>query len=782
MSIKFSTIRRGERGDEPLKNIMKLFRKREKNDSAKRDEGKKLLKRCTSSFRYHLIPVLCIVLILFSFLYLSDNQKSNRLLASFKNRYKLGDLVSENVYAPVNISYIDEEKTAELREEITKDASPLFMKSFMQTENNIVKVNAVFDSFTKTREDARNVRARYKLDSIGDDFIKYIFSNTSAWRTTFASLGKEGAKNILENGLFDGKQLNLCKEKGYSKIIVVDSLPTLKNDLVFDHKSIEECYYIEDIDKQIKPFFNEYKGTFNIQEITSAISTIYKLILTPNVEYDKDATNLYIQELKEKVYPVVVRISRGELIIQKDTVVTQNTLNQLEKISKSSSTYSLNQKVMMVVFIAAILVAMYIFFLYAMRKDKRKYLYLNIIYISSAVFIVFTTIAKPWFAFLGISTYDLLIPQFFVPLLVYMLTTKRSLGLGTTIMIAGVLSLFPFSGSYSLIRYFISGVLSVMFLYYSPSKLEKFMNYVLVFVLDQFITLVTLAMEGFAFKSVLLGVFIAAIVFIIGQVLVVLFSLILEKVLNLPTPSRLTELYNHKTPLMEKFEQTCPGSYDHVMAVEKLAEAASDELHFNTPLVKLASLYHDIGKMEHPLYFVENQTEGNKHDDISTELSVAMIRSHVTLGVKMARDAHLPQEVIDIIGQHHGNDTINYFYYEAQRNMETQGGQKEDVNESDYAYRAEPPETREAALVMLADISEAATRSAKKSFRMKNEVLNEEAIHKILNGLFLSKIKNGQLTDSGLTLGDMATIEDVFTTKLVGINHSRIEYKKPDEK
>ena len=148
----------------------------------------------------------------------------------------------------------------------------------------------------------------------------------------------------------------------------------------------------------------------------------------------------------------------------------------------------------------------------------------------------------------------------------------------------------------------------------------------------------------------------------------------------------------------------------------------------------------------------------------------------------MARDAHLPQEVIDIIGQHHGNDTINYFYYEAQRNMETQGGQKEDVNEADYAYRAEPPETREAALVMLADISEAATRSAKKSFRMKNEVLNEEAIHKILNGLFLSKIKNGQLTDSGLTLGDMATIEDVFTTKLVGINHSRIEYKKPDEK
>ena len=87
---------------------MKLFRKREKNDSAKKDEGKKLLKRCTSSFRYHLIPVLCIVLILFSFLYLSDNQKSNRLLASFKNRYKLGDLVSENVYAPVNISYIDE--------------------------------------------------------------------------------------------------------------------------------------------------------------------------------------------------------------------------------------------------------------------------------------------------------------------------------------------------------------------------------------------------------------------------------------------------------------------------------------------------------------------------------------------------------------------------------------------------------------------------------------------------------------------------------------------------
>ena len=761
---------------------MKIFKKKEKKDGDEHNGRVNVFFKSSLSFlKTQIVPIICTIAIVLSFLYLSDNQKSNRLLASFRNRYKLGDLINENIYAPTYISYIDEERTTELREEQTKNVSPIFMRSFVKTENNIINVNTIFDSFLTTKDEARRTRNNLDLN-IGNDFIDYVFSKPNAWKETFVSLGKESAKNVVENGLFDKKQLDDCEEKGYTEIIVVDTLPSINDDLHLEHRKIRSSYVKERLDNLLQPFFNEYKGTYNNIEMSSAICTLLKLILTPTVEYDKNATNIYIQEIKEKIMPVVVRINKGELIIQKDTVVTQNTLNQLKKISESATKYNVNQKVMMVVFMVVLIIAMYIYFLTALKNNSRKSIFINIIFISFAIFVFVFTLIRPWVAFLGVSTYDLFIPQFFVPLLIFMLTGKRNISICTALMISGVLSFFPFSGSYSLIRYFTSGVFSILFLYYTPSKFEKILNYLLVFVLDQFVTLVTLAMEGFGFKSVLVGVFVTSVVFIIGQVLVVIASVILEKTLNLPTPNRLTELYNLKTPLLEKFEQTCPGSYDHVMAVEKLAEAASDALHLNTPLVKLASLYHDVGKMEHPLYFIENQIEGNKHDDISAELSVAMIRSHVTLGVRMAKEAHLPDEVVDIIGQHHGNDTINYFYYEAQRNMEAKGGQKEDVNESNYAYRAQPPQTKEAALVMLADISEAATRSAKKSYAKKNETINEDVIHKLIHSLFMQKIENQQLTDSGLTIGDINVIENVFTTKLVGINHSRIEYKKPDEK
>lgn len=724
-----------------------------------------------------IVPIICIAAVVSSFIYLVQNHVSNRVVASFENRYKIGDLVNDNVYAPVSITYIDEEETETLRNKKVALSTPIFTRSFIKTQNNIVRANTVFDTFSLDETNAKNSFS--KMDFIvSDKIINNVYSKTESWRRVFVQLGKEVANKIISDGLFDNTELYDMSRSGFKTIVVYedDTYDMRMVDKVY--KSIPFCYTPQRLKEQIAPFFMQYHGPYGDDEMRDIISLLISDIILPNVEYNREATNIYFQEVKESVPNVVVEIKKGDLIVQKDTVVTTKTISLLSKISEGSARYTTIQRIVIIIFIVATLLTAYLILNIWLKDNDRKKLYMNLFFISLALYIIILSVAQPLLSFIKIATYDLLIPMFIVPLMLSLLTGNKKIGYLAAGTVAAILEFFPFSGIYSVIRYFLSGVLSVTFIYYTNSRMEKMMNYLLVLVLEQFVSIITLALEGFVFIGVLKGVFASGVVFIIGQVFVVLSCVLFEKAFNLPTVNRLYELINKKTPLLERFEQLCPGSYDHVMSVQKIAEAASDALNLNTPLVKLASLYHDVGKMEHPQYFIENQTEGNKHDVISAELSVAMIRSHVTLGVRLAKEAHLPQEVIDIIAEHHGNDTINYFYYEALHNKEISGGQKEDVNESDFAYTAEPPKTKEAALVMLADISEAAVRSVKKARIMKGEDINESVIRKTIHSLFMAKIEKHQLQNCNLSLAEMMTIEDVFTAKLEGVHHSRIEYKK----
>jgi putative nucleotidyltransferase with HDIG domain len=167
--------------------------------------------------------------------------------------------------------------------------------------------------------------------------------------------------------------------------------------------------------------------------------------------------------------------------------------------------------------------------------------------------------------------------------------------------------------------------------------------------------------------------------------------------------------------------------------------------------------------MEQPSYFVENQTSYNKHTDISPRLSATVIRSHVKLGIEKARSLGLPQSVIDIIAEHHGNSVITWFYNEA---LKREG----QVNMEDFTYPGTPPRSRESAVVMLADVTEAAVRTLKKPTAAKLE--------KYIQELFDAKVEHGQLARSELTFRDLETIKQSFVKVLAGYYHSRIEYPK----
>ena len=202
------------------------------------------------------------------------------------------------------------------------------------------------------------------------------------------------------------------------------------------------------------------------------------------------------------------------------------------------------------------------------------------------------------------------------------------------------------------------------------------------------------------------------------------------------------------------------------MMVATLAENACNAIGANALLARVGAYYHDIGKMEMGEYFIENQHDSlNKHDGLTPRLSATVLRSHVQKSIEKAHSMHLPQAVIDIIAEHHGNGLIAYFYNKAKE-------KGENVDPIDFSYPGQRPKTRESAVVMLSDIVEAGCRSLSKH--------SVPSLTKFIDSAVKGKIESGQLDDCGLTFKDIATIKSTFIDILSGYYHSRIKY--PNQK
>ena len=241
---------------------------------------------------------------------------------------------------------------------------------------------------------------------------------------------------------------------------------------------------------------------------------------------------------------------------------------------------------------------------------------------------------------------------------------------------------------------------------------------------------------------------------------------LLESLFKLTTDIKLLELANLNHPLLRQLIVQAPGTYHHSMLVGTLAEAAAEAVGASALLARVSSYYHDIGKMLTPEYFVENQmSHENKHDRLSPSMSALIIISHVKDGIKLAKEYKLPQRIIDIIPQHHGTNLIAYFYNKAK---ELEDPHVQQVQEEDYRYPGPKPQTREAAIVMLADKVEAASRVLAEPTPQRVRGL----VQRIVSNIFM----DGQLDECDLTLRDLQKIVDAFVRTLIAIFHHRIEY------
>jgi putative nucleotidyltransferase with HDIG domain len=232
--------------------------------------------------------------------------------------------------------------------------------------------------------------------------------------------------------------------------------------------------------------------------------------------------------------------------------------------------------------------------------------------------------------------------------------------------------------------------------------------------------------------------------------------------LGLAEDIRLLEAASPAHPLMKELINRAPGTYSHSVATANLAEAAAESIGADALLTRVGAYYHDIGKIRRPVYFFENQQPGfNPHDDVKPQLSAVIITAHVSDGIELAKRHHLSPRIVDIIRQHHGTSLVRYFYNKA-------AAADAGVFEADFRYQGEKPDTREAALVMLADSSEAAVRALRQP--------SEPRVSAVVRAIVEEKLADGQLDDSQLTVSDMERIVETYSQMLTSMYHARCEY------
>lgn len=247
-------------------------------------------------------------------------------------------------------------------------------------------------------------------------------------------------------------------------------------------------------------------------------------------------------------------------------------------------------------------------------------------------------------------------------------------------------------------------------------------------------------------------------------VVVIATSKIFETIFGEITNFTLLELSDSSHPLMKRMVLEAPGSYHHSLIVSNLAEAAADAIDAHSLLVRVGAYYHDIGKMVKPEYFTENQmVSGNKHDELEPSMSRLVIFNHVKEGIELAHKYHLNHRIIDFIPEHHGTSLMHYFYQKALSEGHPQG-----LEEKDYRYPGPKPQSKETAIVLLADSVEGATRAMDEHTPQRIE----DVVRKVINNKFI----DGQLDECNLTLREIDVIASTFIRVLSAMYHGRVKY------
>jgi putative nucleotidyltransferase with HDIG domain len=506
------------------------------------------------------------------------------------------------------------------------------------------------------------------------------------------------------------------------------------------------------------------------EETENALIEYVSHFIYPNLIYNPEATNLEVEQAKNNVSKYSGIVNENERIIAKHDRITKQTKLKIESYKEAKSD-AIGQEGVILQLIGkflhiSFLMMVLAIYLYLFRKkifyDNTKIILVAIVFIfvSFVTFLVNHIVVKAPIHYL-----------IFVPAasMIFTIVFDSRVGFYTTVILALIVGALRGNDYTFMAMNFIAGGLSVYTVRDIKNRTQIFRSFLFILI-GYTASILAFGLERFAPADTMLVEFaFASSNALISPVLTYGLLIFFERIFKITTDLTLLEFSNFDRPLLRDLARKAPGTFNHSMTMGTIAEAAAEKIGANSLLTRVGAYYHDIGKTISPQGFVENQlTNQNVHENLSPEESVQMIIRHVNEGVELAKQYKLPQELIEFIPMHHGTTTITFFLEKAK---EKYGEEK--TNPDDYKYPGPKPNSKETAIVMLADGCESAVRSISEPDAQK--------VENMINNIFNARLKEGQLDESPITFRDIAVMKETFLSILISQHHKRIKYPKQDD-
>lgn len=486
--------------------------------------------------------------------------------------------------------------------------------------------------------------------------------------------------------------------------------------------------------------------------------------IVPNIFFDSAATDAMRQEAMANVEPVSQIVTEGQRILRVGDVVGDDDLEMLGKLGLLEQRLDLRRVVsaLMAALLSISVITIYWVMYFEERQDTARSL--TILGVLTGLFLLTAKLLVT-----GRGTLAYFYPAAALSIIVAVIYSVR-LSIVVTVVQAGLVGYIAQNSLEMAIYAAAAGILAVLTLR-DAQRINALFRAGLVAAVGYASAIVIFELpSGSAAVDVLT---LLAVAVVNGSILSAGLSLagvyIIGSIFRIVTPLQLQELSRLDHPLLQELLRRAPGTYHHSIMVANLAEQAAEKVDANSALVRVGAFYHDVGKMNRPPFFTENQNGGNPHDNLDPYSSARIIVSHVSDGLEMARKFRLPTRVRDFIAEHHGNRVLKTFYQKA---VEAAGG-SETVDKKRFTYGGPRPRSRETGIVQLADATEATSSALRPS--------TEEEIDKLVNMIVDEHLKEGQLDNSGLTLGDIKLVRESFIETLQGRFHMRVKYPGNEE-
>jgi len=584
-------------------------------------------------------------------------------------------------------------------------------------------------------------------------------------------------RNLIKSGLtlksFFNTAALAIKSVSSNGILSVESNVNMRDTIAVRKGTFDT---IEPINKNI--FYDQARSQLNnwvksssfSDEIQSALSEYTLHFLLPTLVYSSELTEEETVQAQNNVSRYTGIVNENERIIAKHDRITKETKLKIESYKEAKGELIGGGAIVLQAvgkfFHIGLIFSLLVTYLYLFRKgifyDNQKLLMFAIIilFVSFVIFLINQVTIQAPLQFL-----------IFIPAASMLLTIMfdSRIGFYSTVIITLVAGALRGNDYTFMAMNLIAGGIAVYSVRDIKNRSQIFRSFLFILI-GYLLSIFAFGFERFApFNILLIESAFATTNALISPVLTYGLLIFFERMFKVTTDLTLLELSNFDRPLLRELARKAPGTFNHSMTMGTMAEAAAEKIGANPLLARVGAYYHDVGKTISPQNFVENQLNNqNVHENLTPEESVSMIAQHVKEGIELAKENNLPQEIIDFIPMHHGQMTMSFFYERAKK---LYGEEK--VNIDDFRYPGPKPNSKETAIIMLADGCESAVRSI--------DDPDSQKVENVIDSIFKSRIEDKQLEDSPINFKDIKSMKEEFLKILLGQHHRRIKYPKQDE-